>query len=133
MQTGMQSAQPAIYDAHNHAHDQRLQMDESMWAAVLQQNVRKMVVNGSSEQDWPAVLQLARQRPQVIPSFGCHPWYIRERSGNWETALVHHLEQLPSGVGEIGLDRWIEGHDVAEQQLVFVRQIQMPGDCFSNC
>ena len=35
-----------------------------------------MVVNGSAESDWPAVADLARRFPGVIPAFGCHPWHL---------------------------------------------------------
>ena len=35
-----------------------------------------MVVNGTSEADWPQVRRLAEQCPSVIPAFGLHPWRV---------------------------------------------------------
>lgn len=67
-----------------------------------------MVVNGSAESDWPAVADLARRFPGVIPAFGCHPWHLGERTPDWESSLNRWLDLTPGGVvGEIGLDRWI--------------------------
>jgi TatD DNase family protein len=84
-----------------------------------------MVVNGSCESDWPQVLALARQSPQVIPSFGYHPWYVAERSADWQAALLRHLETVPSAVGEVGLDRWVKSHDPELQEQVFVWQVRL--------
>jgi TatD DNase family protein len=123
-------AEPAtglsLYDAHNHLQDERLALlRETILATTQGENIRKMVVNGSSEADWPAVLELARQCPQVIPSFGYHPWYINQRSQNWDQVLIGCLEQIPSGVGEIGLDKWIKDYDLPQQERVFARQLEI--------
>ena len=105
-----------LYDAHNHLQDERLAAQaEVILAATERENIRKMVVNGSSEEDWPAVLELARQFPQVVPSFGYHPWYIKQRSQNWDQLLISFLDQTRSGDGEIGLDKWIKDCDVPDQ------------------
>jgi TatD DNase family protein len=87
-----------------------------------------MAVNGSCEDDWPQVLALARQCPQVIPSFGCHPWYVKERSADWQSALLRHLEATPSAIGEVGLDRWIKDHDPEQQEQVFVWQLRLAAE-----
>lgn len=87
-----------------------------------------MVVNGSCEADWGQVLDLATRYPQVIPSFGYHPWYVRERSKDWQTVLTRYLETIPSAVGEIGLDRWIKDHDLPQQEEVFVWQLRLAAE-----
>ena len=87
-----------------------------------------MVVNGSCEADWPAVLKLARDCPEVLPSFGCHPWHIKERSSEWQVKLVECLDQIPSAVGEIGLDRRIKGHDFGQQEEVFSWQLRLAAE-----
>jgi TatD DNase family protein len=64
-----------FFDAHNHLQDERLAPHlPEILAALPAAGVVKIVVNGSCEADWPRVLELARTVPQVIPSFGCHPW-----------------------------------------------------------
>ncbi len=118
-----------LYDAHNHLQDERLAPHlESIVSAVSGIGVRRMVVNGSCEEDWPGVLALARAHPFVLPSFGYHPWYVRERSARWEAVLVEFLEAVPSAVGEIGLDRWIRGHDLTDQEEVFVVQLRLAAE-----
>ncbi|HZR18372.1 MAG TPA: TatD family hydrolase [Verrucomicrobiae bacterium] len=118
-----------LFDAHNHLQDERLSpVRDQVLRALRNEQVRYMVVNGSSEQDWPAVLELARQYPEVIPSFGYHPWYLKQRSADWEQTLSGFLDQTPSGVGEIGLDRWIKDYDLEDQEMVFVAQLRLAAE-----
>ena len=118
-----------LYDAHNHLQDERLDsVRESAIVELRRENVRRMVVNGSCEADWPQVRELAERYPEVLPSYGYHPWYVKERSENWEKTLVQFLKQTPSGVGEIGLDRWIEGYDLPDQEQVFVAQLRLAAE-----
>jgi TatD DNase family protein len=118
-----------LYDAHNHLQDERLASRlDSILSLLPHEGITKMVVNGSSEQDWPAVLELARRCPSVIPSFGYHPWYINERSADWRSVLVRHLDALPAAIGEIGLDRWIRGHDIEQQEEVFCWQLALAAE-----
>jgi TatD DNase family protein len=116
-----------LYDAHNHLQDKRLKGSD-VWAALESQSIVKMVVNGSCEKDWPDVLALAQQHPQIIPSFGCHPWYVKERTEGWKEKLAACLDRVPSAVGEVGLDRWIKDHDLAQQEEVFVWQLRLAAE-----
>jgi TatD DNase family protein len=119
-----------IYDTHNHLQDERLKPYlAQIFEDLAQENVAKMVVNGSCEEDWPAVLDLACWHPQqVLPSFGIHPWYVRERSAGWQKTLVRFLDEVPSAIGEIGLDRWIKDFDLAQQEEVFVWQLRLAAE-----
>jgi TatD DNase family protein len=118
-----------FYDAHNHLQDERLQPHlDAVMAAVRTEAIARMVVNGSCEEDWPAVLKLARKYPEVLPSFGYHPWYIKERSPEWRAKLIEYLDEIPSAIGEIGLDRWIKGHDIAQQEEVFAWQLRLAAE-----
>ncbi len=92
-----------------------------------------MVVNGSCEADWPQVLALARSNEQcsalrIIPSFGYHPWYIHERTADWSKNLTHFLDEVPSAVGEIGLDRWKPGLAYDGQEEVFIAQLRLAAE-----
>jgi TatD DNase family protein len=118
-----------LYDSHNHLHDQRLapHLDAVMNVARAEQ-IGRMVVNGSCESDWPQVLEVARKFPEVLPSFGYHPWYVRERTPDWKARLVEFLDQVPSVVGEIGLDRWIKGYDIVQQEEAFTWQLRLAAE-----
>jgi TatD DNase family protein len=115
-----------VFDAHNHLQDDRLagRMEQVMFAA-RQAGVRGMVVNGSCEEDWGGVIALARRFPEVIPSLGYHPWHVRTRAPAWRERLQTALAQSPrpAGIGEIGLDRWIKGFDLPDQEEVFLWQL----------
>ncbi|HWH68273.1 MAG TPA: TatD family hydrolase [Candidatus Sulfotelmatobacter sp.] len=118
-----------LYDAHNHLQDERLRPHlASILQSLEREGVVRMVVNGSCEADWPAVLELARRYPQVLPSFGYHPWYVKERSAEWQQGLTRFLGEVPSAIGEIGLDRWIKDRDLAQQEEVFVWQLRLAAE-----
>jgi len=97
-----------LYDAHNHLQDARLNpWRNDLLAKAMQAGVVRMAVNGACEDDWQEVLSLTRQHPAVLPSFGYHPWHVNGRTSAWQTRLIEFLDKVPSGIGEIGLDRWI--------------------------
>jgi TatD DNase family protein len=98
---------------------------DSVLGQARQVGVRYFVCNGSSEADWPRVALLARQHREIIPCYGLHPWYVGERTDQWDRTLEDLLITGPAGVGEIGLDRWIEPRDERAQEEVFRRQLDM--------
>jgi TatD DNase family protein len=120
-----------LCDAHNHLHDARFAGRQSaLIAECVHVGVSAMVVNGSCEEDWPQVRDLAQHvnaSPglKIIPSFGCHPWYLPERTPQWCEQLIQALDSTPSAVGEIGLDRWKPGLSYNGQEEAFVAQLQI--------
>ncbi len=115
-----------LIDAHLHLQESSFEADlEEVIRLAVAGGVRYMLCNGSSEEDWPAVLRLARTHPEIIPCFGLHPWYVKERSGEWLANLAKFLNAVPSAVGEIGLDRWVEDRDESAQEEVFLAQLEM--------
>lgn len=122
-----------LYDAHNHLQDERFAGRQAeLLSVAARQGVAGMVVNGSCEEDWPQVLAVARSATpagvRIVPSFGYHPWYIHERTGQWQQNLVHFLDQVPSAVGEIGLDRWKPELAYDGQEEVFCAQLQLAAE-----
>ncbi len=124
---------PPLHDAHNHLHDRRFDdRRNEMLDAIASLGLATAVVNGTSEQDWPAVSELAAAHPAwVLPSFGLHPWFAGRRSPAWKERLVERLDNAPGGraaIGEIGLDKWIRGHDLADQTVVFTEQLRLAAE-----
>ena len=116
-------------DAHNHLEDERLlPFLPAIWRELDQQPIRKLVVNGSCEEDWPDVLRLAKSDSRVLPSFGYHPWYVKDRTPRWKEELISYLDQIPSAIGEIGLDRWIENYDMKAQTEAFTWQLRLAAE-----
>ncbi len=118
-----------LYDAHNHLQDPRFPKDAAaLIAEASAQGVVRMVVNGTCESDWEKVLALARQFPEVLPSFGCHPWHLAETNADWESRLMNYLDKLPSAIGEIGLDRWKYESTISTQIEVFSRSMRLAAE-----
>lgn len=119
-----------LYDAHNHLQDDRFGGQQ---AALIEScratGLARMVVNGACESDWPDVRRLAREFPEVLPSFGYHPWYLHERTANWLNALEIFLNESPGAViGEIGLDRWKPGLAYDGQEEIFTAQLRLAAE-----
>ena len=121
----------ACFDAHNHLQDPRFapHLDEIV-DAMQEAGVERCVVNGTCEEDWPRVTELARRFPDlVLPSYGLHPWFAADRSPDWLTTLTEHLDAHPqAGLGECGLDRWIKDYDLNDQREVFLAQLSLAAD-----
>tara|TARA_R110002096_G_scaffold4501_5_gene21058 strand:+ start:1143 stop:1934 length:792 start_codon:yes stop_codon:yes gene_type:complete len=112
-------------DAHCHLQDSRFgnRLD---FDALRDLGIGGWVVNGTREADWADVSRLAEEVPEVMPSFGLHPWHVDNRSSNWLTKLQELLDSHPqAGIGEIGLDRWIENYDTPTQEDVFLAQLEL--------
>lgn len=116
-----------FFDAHNHLHDPSLAPHLSQVLETLERMDVVAVVNGTIDSDWEQVTLLARDHPWVIPSFGIHPWRVKERAENWEDLLRKSLDKC-GAVGEIGLDRWKEGYDFPDQEAVFRTQLRIAAD-----
>jgi TatD DNase family protein len=113
-----------LFDAHNHLQDARL--DAHRTAILSNPTAHTMVVAGSGEDDWADVASLAQAHSCVLPSFGVHPWYVKEQSPEWRERLEALLAEFPrAGIGEIGLDRWIENADGDLQQRFFIEQLAL--------
>jgi len=118
-----------FYDAHNHLQDERFAGHQSeLLTACEKSGIARMVVNGACEADWPQVLQLAREHKMVLPSFGYHPWYLPERTPDWLANLNRFLDEVPSAIGEIGLDRWKPDLPYTGQEEVFLAQLQIAAE-----
>jgi len=118
-----------FYDAHNHLQDDRFAGGQSeLLAACEKVGIARMVVNGTRESDWPVVRALARENKTVLPSFGCHPWYLAERTPDWLKNLQKFLDEIPSAVGEIGLDRWQPDLPYAGQEEAFLAQLRIAAE-----
>ena len=103
---------PPLLDAHCHLHDAWFTPHRTRVLADLRAaGITRLVVNGTSEADWPDVTALCASispTPQLVPSYGLHPWDAGNRTPAWLTTLRATLDANPhAALGEIGLDRWI--------------------------
>ena len=118
-----------LYDAHNHLQDAALGSHlPAMTSALRQIGLARAAVNGTREADWERVAFFASSYPWVLPCYGLHPWFVKERSPQWREALTARLDGGRAGVGEIGLDRWIPGFDLPDQIGVFTWQLDLAAE-----
>ena len=116
-----------LFDAHNHIQDERLfpQIDAVMERARCA-GVVGMGVKGCREDDWPRVVAIMEAYDGIHPAFGLHPWFIANRSGRWLQTLEELLANHPqASVGEIGIDHAIGERDDADQEAVFLAQLDL--------
>ncbi|MEM9283151.1 MAG: TatD family hydrolase [Verrucomicrobiota bacterium] len=116
-----------LIDCHLHLQDSRiLDRADQIVREAREVGVRHFLVNGTRPQDWDEVERLASEFIEVTPNFGWHPWYVGDVSPDWEGQLQDLLDRFPiAGIGEIGLDGWIKGHDIGLQRDVFLRQMEL--------
>jgi TatD DNase family protein len=117
----------SYFDSHCHLQDERLLPDISgVLGRARNAGVRGMMCCGSCQRDWQMVHDIAVVNPQVVPSFGLHPWYLSERTPTWHEELAARLAENPAAcVGEIGLDHALDKATFADQETALVRQLDI--------
>jgi len=115
-----------LFDAHCHLQDKRLtpHLDDVMSRAT-QAGVTSLMCCGTSETDWPAVVDIASRFSGVRISLGLHPWYVMDRTANWIDTLLGLLKNRPAAVGEIGLDHALNEETFKDQEEVFLAQLTL--------
>jgi TatD DNase family protein len=115
-----------LVDAHCHLQDGFLR--HALEPALIRARaagVRMMCCNGTHQGDWGYVLGLGRRHPDICVSLGLHPWYVGERGPHWLTRLEELVADHPVGIGEIGLDNALAERNDAEQEDVFLAQMEL--------
>jgi TatD DNase family protein len=118
-----------LYDAHIHLADPRLCPHQNeIGNAYREINLGKAVVVGTGPHDWPLVLEQCAANPHFLPAIGLHPWLIPDAPDDWQESFLASFKAGARAVGEIGLDCWIKGHDLAKQIPVFEFQLQFAAE-----
>ena len=115
-------------DAHLHLQDSRLgDARVEILAEIQKLGINKLVVNGTSPEDWNSVQQLHQQYPKlIIPSYGLHPWNTPYPHEGWKELLETLITENPSaGIGECGLDRWMKAPNHSAQVDAFLFQLDL--------
>ena len=113
-----------FFDSHTHLQDKRFKesisdiIDRAQAAGVT-----KMICCSTREKDWDSVVELAQKHSFIIPAFGIHPWFVSKVSEDWEKRLVDYLNEIPSSIGECGLDFVVQGCKREVQEYIFKRQL----------
>lgn len=115
-----------LFDVHTHIQDRRVRKQrEAMIARALSAGVDRIMVCGLHEGDWDQVLAMAGEYTCLVPSLGIHPWFIDSRTSSWDRVLREKIKHSRAAVGEIGLDRMIPRRNDADQEAVFITQLDI--------
>ena len=117
-----------LFDSHNHLQNHRFdQHRDDLISEMRRVGISRCVVNGTTESDWPKVKRLAQDHSDlVIPSYGLHPWHLKQRSDHWLNTLADLLIESPNAaIGECGLDRWLKDHDIGLQLPIFQKHLDL--------
>lgn len=116
-----------LYDSHCHLQDERLLPQAvAVLARARDAGVEGLLCCGSAEEDWADVAALAHVDGRIVPAFGLHPWYARDRTAQWLETLAGFLKAEPrAAVGEIGLDHALKERNDEEQGEVFLAQLRL--------
>jgi TatD DNase family protein len=116
-----------LFDCHNHIQDERLfPMLGKVMERARAAGIERMAVKGCCEADWPRVAEIINRYENTYLAFGLHPWFIYGRSGQCFQTLGNLLTTYPqASVGEIGIDHAVENRDDAEQESVFLAQLEI--------
>ena len=114
-----------LFDSHNHL--QRFADPARVILEMQAAGITGCVVNGTGEDDWQDVAQLAESFPDfVTPAFGLHPWKAHLRSDSWLATLVDYLNRFPTAsIGECGLDGWVAAPSLDLQREAFLPQLAL--------
>ena len=123
-----------MFDIHCHLHEAIFDADrEEVISRAVDNGISRFVTNSGSIDDLAAVRKLAETDSRIIPCFGIHPWFTQDLPGNWLDQINDCLTEVPSGVGEIGLDLWRknigpieEQTNVFREQLAIARALNRP-------
>lgn len=121
-----------LIDSHCHLDFQAFDATrEKVLASCAAVGVSALIVPGVRHGDWPRLLALCDQYPNLYPALGLHPCFAASHQATALDALDRLLRhQRPVAVGEIGLDYW-EGVDNSQlplltAQLRLAREHELP-------
>ncbi|WP_313459544.1 TatD family hydrolase [Stenotrophomonas sp.] len=116
-----------LFDSHCHLDADEFDADRAEVIARAQAaGVRAQVLPAVTAASWPKLRDSCGLAEGLYPAYGLHPMFLDQHR-------PEHLEQLrewiaqehPCAVGECGLDFFVEGLDVAQQQFYFVEQLKI--------
>lgn len=123
-----------LIDTHCHLDAPEFDTDrEAVIEAAWQAGVGAVVIPAVHRANWQTVQTLAESRPGLFFALGIHPLYVQDSADEDLQRLRTHIEAVQGhpafvGIGEIGLDFFVPGLDLALQQHVFEQQLKMARD-----
>lgn len=115
-----------LVDTHCHLDAAEFDLDRDAVATAAYQAGVVMVVPAVERANFGAVTETCRRYPGCFPAYGIHPMYV-EQAQETDLQVLREViaTEQPVAVGEIGLDFFEPGFDVARQEFYFVEQLKI--------
>jgi len=129
MSEAMPGAGPEIIDTHAHLASPKLAGDlDEVLARAKAAGVVQMVAIGTTAEDAPRVLELARAHPNIYAAVGIHPNDSADAAPG-DFAVIKELarDARVVAIGETGLDRYWDRAPFDLQQELFSRHLDLAG------
>ena len=124
-----------MIDTHCHLDAGEFDADRAaVIAAARAAGVSALIVPSVEVSGFEKVRACCRQHVGCYPAYGIHPLYAGAASGNDLSFLRQWLRgesggaHPPRAVGEIGLDFFVPGQDLARQEQFFVEQLRIAAE-----
>ena len=124
-----------MIDTHCHLDAGEFDADrDAVMAAAREAGVSALIVPSVEVSGFEKVRACCQQHAGCYPAYGIHPLYAGAASGNDLSFLRQWLRgesggaHPPRAVGEIGLDFFVPGQDLARQEQFFVEQLRIAAE-----
>jgi TatD DNase family protein len=119
-----------LIDSHCHLDAAEFDADRgAVYARAQAAGVVLQVIPAISLDNCAAVADTCRRYPGCLPAWGMHPMYIATHRPEHLAALRRQIEvQRPVAIGEIGLDLFVPGLDIATQGYFYIEQLKIARD-----
>ncbi|MCC6931818.1 MAG: TatD family hydrolase [Deltaproteobacteria bacterium] len=115
-----------LIDCHIHLQDKKLVNELNKLLADCQRyKINKFISAGSSERDWERLDLIAKDKPNIYPTYGIHPYSANNKTPTWLNDIEKYLSKNAVAIGEIGLDRLIKSCPFDIQEDVFTKQWEL--------
>ena len=126
----MTPAIPSFIDTHSHFDAAEFDADrDTEYARARAAGVDVQIVPSVARTNFDAVAAVCAHYSGCLPAWGLHPMYIAAHAQDDLDALRARIAaQRPVAVGEIGLDLFVRGLDVAAQEHFYAEQLKIARD-----
>ncbi|MCX7193129.1 MAG: TatD family hydrolase [Proteobacteria bacterium] len=94
--------------------------------AAHENSINRIVVPSVARANFAAVQRLCDQYPVCHPAYGIHPMFVDDATPHDLEVLRDYLrEQNTVATGEIGLDFFVNNHNIAQQEHFFIEQLKL--------
>ncbi len=118
-----------LIDSHCHLDASEFDADRAAVIARARAAGVAQIIPAVDAAGWPKLREVCHHQADLFPAYGLHPLMLSSHRPQHLAELAEWIErEKPVGIGECGLDFFVEGLDADEQHRYFVGQLQLARD-----